>query len=318
MKTQFDPTLTSHEAEHRTWILGLSFVGIVMVLGLSIVPFATVSKQQAPEPGPNLPSQPPPNPLPGPSMDDPGQGLIPQEQEPGSGKDADQVPSLVKGPALSEIFPLPAPRSKDGGTTLTVDALVKEDGNKPKEDASSVPLAPAEEPEETPVVLPGVGAETSGEETTESTTRPEQEDPGAPPTAPTPHASLPSLTLLPPVLTTATPGSLESLPAAEGSPPELDEVPLEEVATAGRPPDSPISTDSRERMTIELPKPKEDSFFNNSLVQKYRSKNPTDEISNRDLTEQMGDHYKKAGTFLKYAEKFPDWAQHYNMIKNEG
>ena len=108
------------------------------------------------------------------------------------------------------------------------------------------------------------------------------------------------------------------MPAAEGSPPELDEVPLEEVATAGRPPDSPISTDSRERMTIELPKPKEDSFFNNSLVQKYRSKNPTDEISNRDLTEQMGDHYKKAGTFLKYAEKFPDWAQHYNMIKNEG
>ena len=75
---------------------------------------------------------------------------------------------------------------------------------------------------------------------------------------------------------------------------------------------------STERVTIEIPKPRDDSFFYNSLVERYRTKNPTDEISNRDLTEQMGDFYKKTGKFLKYAEKFPDWAQQYNIIKNEG
>jgi hypothetical protein len=60
-----------------------------------------------------------------------------------------------------------------------------------------------------------------------------------------------------------------------------------------------------------------DSFFNNTLVRIYRQKHPDDPMTNRELTETMGDHYKVRGTFIAYAEKFPDWAQHYNMIKKE-
>lgn len=60
-----------------------------------------------------------------------------------------------------------------------------------------------------------------------------------------------------------------------------------------------------------------DSFFNNTLVRIYRQKHPDDPMTNRELTETMGDHYKIRGTFIAYAEKFPDWAQHYNMIKKE-
>ena len=29
----------------------------------------------------------------------------------------------------------------------------------------------------------------------------------------------------------------------------------------------------------------------------------------------MGDHYKTRGNFIDYAEKFPDWARLYNLIK---
>ena len=60
-----------------------------------------------------------------------------------------------------------------------------------------------------------------------------------------------------------------------------------------------------------------DSFFNNTLVRIYRQKHPDDPMTNRELTETMGDHYKIRGTFIPYAEKFPDWAQHYHMIKKE-
>jgi hypothetical protein len=60
-----------------------------------------------------------------------------------------------------------------------------------------------------------------------------------------------------------------------------------------------------------------DSFFNNTLVRIYRQKHPDDPMTNRELTESMGDHYKIRGTFILYAEKFPDWAQHYHMIKKE-
>ena len=63
--------------------------------------------------------------------------------------------------------------------------------------------------------------------------------------------------------------------------------------------------------------PKDDRFFENSLVRIYRSKHPDDPMSNRELTESMGDHYKSRGTFLAYAEKFPDWARLYNLIKKE-
>ena len=319
MKTQFDPTLTSHDAEHRTWILGLSFVGIVMLLGLAIVPFATVSLQQAPQAGqPSPGNPPPPDPLPGPSTDEPVPGLASQDQNPGSEKDADQVPSLVKGPALSEIFPLPGAPSPDSEASITVDSLVKEEEDGSLEENSTNPLAPAEEPVETPITPPGIVPEPPGVESTVSPTRPEDEGSGATPTAPAPHAPLPSLTLLPPVpvalppATPEPPEPRESLPAAEGAPPTPEEV------RVTRPPSGlPHPGEAEGRVTIKLPKPREDSFFNNSLVKKYRSRNPTDEISNRDLTEQMGDSYKKAGTFLKYAEKFPDWAQHYNMIKNE-
>ena len=39
MKTNFDKTLTDHSAENRTWIMGLTFASIVMVIGLVILPF---------------------------------------------------------------------------------------------------------------------------------------------------------------------------------------------------------------------------------------------------------------------------------------
>ena len=63
--------------------------------------------------------------------------------------------------------------------------------------------------------------------------------------------------------------------------------------------------------------PRDDSYYENALVRIYRKKHPDDPMSNRELTESMGDHYKTRGNFIDYAEKFPDWARLYNLIKKE-
>jgi hypothetical protein len=90
-------------------------------------------------------------------------------------------------------------------------------------------------------------------------------------------------------------------------------------------PDSPPKTAPPDNKTLPRletrfappPRIQADSFFNNTLVRIYRQKHPDDPMTNRELTETMGDHYKIRGTFIPYAEKFPDWAQHYHMIKKE-
>ena len=50
MKTHFDKTLTDHSAENRTWIMGLTFASIVMVIGLVILPFLDEMNGEKPKP----------------------------------------------------------------------------------------------------------------------------------------------------------------------------------------------------------------------------------------------------------------------------
>jgi hypothetical protein len=107
-------------------------------------------------------------------------------------------------------------------------------------------------------------------------------------------------------------------PVAPAAAPTIDPHPLSI-------PDSPPKTATPDNKTLSKletrfappPRVQADSFFNNTLVRTYRQKHPDDPMTNRELTETMGDHYKVRGTFIPYAEKFPDWAQHYHMIKKE-
>ena len=100
--------------------------------------------------------------------------------------------------------------------------------------------------------------------------------------------------------------------------PPLSEVP-ENASTSAPPPEE---SDMASLPELEPPfapsqPEKNDSFYNNSLVRIYRNKHPGDPMTNRELIVSMGDHYKVRGTFLAYAEKYPDWARHYHMLKSE-
>ncbi len=337
MKTQFDPSLTTHDSEHRTWILGLAFVGIVMVMGLSVVPFASQkNNQQAAKPEQALTAQdagPPEHGQPSllPTEETKEEVQAPKSLPPAQpvAEVEDHVPGLVQGPALSEIFPIPGTTGQE--PDLTIDALVKEADEEPSKDPEIVPLPfplPSEDKPTTEANRPTI-LEKPEIATLPTDAETEKEDNATPPQPSLPAPELPeppALTLLPLVPTVPfTPVPVAKIQANEEPLPPVEETQPEVASPAPAPPPSPVAPDVREkpeqpappRVTIELPKPKPDSYFNNSLVQKYRIKNPTDEISNRSLTKQMGDYYKRTGTFLKYADKFPDWAQQYNQIQNE-
>ena len=206
MKTHFDRTLLDTNSESRAWILGLTYVGIVVVIGLSGMHFLQKPSQKA--------------------------NNAPLTQEPLTRK---QQPSIeTPFPAIPERVPVATPKQSVESAVVTKDTT-----------RTTTPVVPASTPtiDPKPVSIPG-----------------------SPPK-------------------TATPDN-KTLPRLE---------------TRFAPP----------------PRIQADSFFNNTLVRIYRQKHPDDPMTNRELTETMGDHYKIRGTFIPYAEKFPDWAQHYHMIKKE-
>jgi hypothetical protein len=147
-----------------------------------------------------------------------------------------------------------------------------------------------------------------------------QSQPVVPPAAPLPQASavVSSPFELPPEgeSSGALPAPAGSVPASVTEPapePALKPAPVARPAVAAAAPS-----------VAEEPSPfapaglvRDDSFYDNSLIRIYRSKHPDDPMSNREMTESMGDHYKSRGTFLAYAEKFPDWVRLYNLIKKE-
>ena len=131
--------------------------------------------------------------------------------------------------------------------------------------------------------------------------------------------SVPTTSLQPASEPVASPSiNIPETPPVPKPEPPLPEVPENAIKSAppSEEPDGASLSELETRFAPSNPK-KDDSFYNNSLVRIYRDKHPGDPMTNRELIVAMGDHYKVRGTFLAYAEKFPDWAKHYHMIKNE-
>ncbi len=209
VKSQFERNLEDTDSAHTAWILGLSFVGIVMMVGLAAMPLLQIMKQSG-EQG-NLQGQNQPR-LSAPKK--------PVQSKPGPTQPV-APPASKARPAIPEAPPKPQP------------------------------VPPAKKGDRTP----------------------------SPPEG-NPPAAAANLPLSPP---------------APKLPKGLDYG----LETTFAPDRAPLT----------------DSFFENSLVRIYRKKHPNDAMTNRELTESMGDHFKSNDSFVIYAEKFPDWARQYYIIK---
>ena len=309
MKTHFDKTLLDNSAENRTWIMGLTFASIIVVLGIFILPFLDEmvgdgKKEQ--EANANLPLQlqtpsnqgaPQPNMAPRntPNLDpSPDNFMIPAA----SGRSEDE--ELLNLPLADlENLPLTAEAKDDLPLTANKSPLnfVAPPEGTP-DDKSIIPLIPSSEFEDTEVPAPP-----------ETTADPDADLFAALESIPSSISG--NKTAYPSPATDPSPSPIFKVVSDE----ELQE--LEDAVSEYRPPlentPDPVSNLTKE---IRTPKEKtQDELYNNSLIQKYRKKSPEDPASNKELTEAMGDYYKQEGTFLQYEEKFPDWAAQYNEIK---
>ena len=365
MKTHFDKSLTDHTAENRVWILGLTFAGIVMVIGLVIVPF--LEEYQEEQPKTNQPHLPQPNtPTPEPTITIPKSPtqapqlpthslVLPPKPEP----ESFILPKTPQPP----VAPAPKPTTTPETTETTLSFLEFNDPapetRTPESPTISEDLSLSAVLNETPVPPIQPEIETAPPLLTEIPLTPEapsdQENSNVtgPPTTLEPDTLLEDLlkeeTTTPPTpapTVPAIPAPLAETPIPEPSlqkpqiinpnpePPVVPTPPSPLVRTSPPPettpaaPTSPViqpltianETEPKSNLSKSLLQPlpqRDDSFFNNSLVERFRSRNPNDSATNKELTEAMGDHYKVEGTFIQYAEKFPDWVSKYNIIKKE-
>ena len=365
MKTHFDKSLTDHTAENRVWILGLTFAGIVMVIGLVIVPFLEEYQEEQPKTNqPHLPQSNTPTPEPTITITkSPTQApqlpthslVLPPKPEP----ESFILPKTPQPP----VAPAPKPTTTPETTETTLSFLEFNDPapetRTPESPTISEDLSLSAVLNETPVPPIQPEIETAPPLLTEIPLTPEapsaQENSNVtgPPTTLEPDTLLEDLlkeeTTTPPTPTPtvpAIPAPLAEIPIPEPSlqkpqiinpnpePPVVPTPPSPLVRTSPPPettpaaPTSPViqpltianETEPKSNLSKSLLQPlpqRDDSFFNNSLVERFRSRNPNDSATNKELTEAMGDHYKVEGTFIQYAEKFPDWVSKYNIIKKE-
>jgi len=365
MKTHFDKSLTDHTAENRVWILGLTFAGIVMVIGLVIVPFLEEYQEEQPKTNqPHLPQSNTPTPEPTITITkSPTQApqlpthslVLPPKPEP----ESFILPKTPQPP----LAPAPKPTTTPETTETTLSFLEFNDPapetRTPESPTISEDLSLSAVLNETPVPPIQPEIETATPLLTEIPLTPEapsdQENSNVtgPPTTLEPDTLLEDLlkkeTTTPPTpapTVPAIPAPLAETPIPEPSlqkpqiinpnpePPVVPTPPSPLVRISPPPettpaaPTSPViqpltianETEPKSNLSKSLLQPlpqRDDSFFNNSLVERFRSRNPNDSATNKELTEAMGDHYKVEGTFIQYAEKFPDWVSKYNIIKKE-
>jgi hypothetical protein len=318
MKTNFDKTLTDHSAENRTWIMGLTFASIVMVIGLVILPFLDemTEDKQSTNQEPSRPRQfdritiaPLPEEIPDLSRIEPVQ---------------DPTPTTFVVPNASRVYDntaladIPSPTTLEQnppgvGSDQPPETLAPLDATffTPNTDSPlSKPIIPAPESTENTSLLAELQSVSPPLETTPT------EEPAL-------FSELETIAPLPENKSLAEP-FLADNPSPIPAPPETSSGPSpvfkivseEEIAKLENPKESEDELVSNLMKEIRSPRPNpEDSTYNNSLIQKFRKKNPDDPASNKELTEAMGDYYKQEGTFQQYADKFPDWATQYHEIK---
>lgn len=321
MKTHFDKTLTDHSAENRTWIMGLTFASIVMVIGLVILPFLDEMNGEK--------TQPPPK-------------VIPNQNNPAA---YSQLPPLPEPTPTNRD--LPTPRNESANTTFTVPNA---SSRNTEEAETELSLTQVEE------LTPGIAKDDILPETVDpselSLLTPTTNSPDSQPIIPAPESNsnsslIAELNSVPPPPETQSDleaelmAELETIAPISGEPDLVEPIltgnsnsdPKSSVTESSPSPvfkvvsddeiDQIANSDTEDTELVsnlvkEIRSPRadpEDEKYNNSLIQKYRKKNPNDPDSNKELTEAMGDYYKQEGTFVQYSEKFPDWAAQYHEIK---
>ncbi len=322
MKTNFDKTLTDHSAENRTWIMGLTFASIVMVIGLVILPFldeisgdkkSTAQKPSRPRQIDRITIAPLPEEIPDLSRieDLPVPNQDPKPTKfvvPEASRAADNIALAdIHSPTLLDQPPPEVGLDQPPETVAPLDLTF----HTPTTDSPSTsPIIPAPKPTENTSLLAELASVAPPPETV-----PKQE--------PTLFSELETIAPLPENKDLAEP-FLADNPSPIPAPPETSASPSpvfkvvskEEIDKLENPKESEDELVSNLVKEIRTPRANpEDSQYNNSLIQKFRKKNPDDPASNKELTEAMGDYYKQEGTFQQYADKFPDWATQYNEIK---
>jgi hypothetical protein len=317
MKTNFDKSLTDHSAENRTWIMGLTFASIVMVLGLFILPFIDEMT------GDTKPAQ---RPQATPTRKPPIQRIQLPEDDPLLSPLAN-VPT-GKPLASSANLALPGasmhteeekwsnlPLSETGN--VFTPAVEKDAPPETVEDLDLSFLSSSDPSPDSNPVIPAMPLTATAPGNMK-----EAQDTDIIPELETIHPLPENRSLAEPFLNENPSEVPPSSPASSNSSPifkivsdaEIDQ--LSKPTAVSPPPETdsePVSMLTRE---IQAQKSNRDNdSYNNSLIQKYRRKNPSDPATNKELTEAMGDYYKQEGTFFQYAEKFPDWVAQYNEIK---